>query len=100
MNLYKITTRVGSDVHKTFVVQAYDEEDARQLADRLLMGYNEQILGDDVRDVTDMCPDGMTFQEYVDRKAEYNDNFEFLFCTGGSTPSVVWPSWHVNNRNA
>lgn len=96
MKIFKITTRIRSEVAKTFVVQAYDEEDAINLSERLLLGHEETIMNS--REVPDeLHPKGETMQEYVDKES----SVEFLFATGGSTPSVVWPrgtTEYINNN--
>jgi ABC-type transporter Mla maintaining outer membrane lipid asymmetry ATPase subunit MlaF len=84
MNFYEITTRYGQDVSKTFMVQAHNEEDARELTDRLFTTNNERIMYiDDKTDLLDTLDVNMT--EYMNDVAS---DIEFVFWTGGKTPTL------------
>lgn len=83
MNLYEIATRTGPTVYRHLAIQAHDEDDARELAERLFCSYDETIMN--IHDISYKCPSGTTFREFM---AE-NDEYDALLCTGGSTPSTI-----------
>lgn len=81
MDVFELVIRARDEVTKTVAVQAYDEEDARQLTERLFTNSEETIMT--CREVPH--PPGETFVEFMaDRQ-----NIDYLFCTGGKKPSVV-----------
>ena len=86
MDIYQITTRCESEVSNHFAVQAHDEEDAKNLAKRLLMTNMEKILC--IRKIPEELRDGKRLQEIVDE----NHDIDYLLCTGGKWPSMVFDS--------
>lgn len=83
MDIFRLTLRAGSEVTKTVAIQAYDEEDARQLTDRLLTSADETIMTCD--NISDRIGEREQFSDFVDR----SDDIDILLTTGGRVPEVV-----------
>lgn len=94
MNIYKATIRNGPQITKRVAVQAYDEEDARMLIERLLMNSMETVLDDNIRDITDQLGEKERFREFVERQ----NDIDYLLCTGGKWPSIVESGWVRDRR--
>lgn len=92
MNIYKAVIRHRDTITKHVAVQAYNEDDARMLIERLLMTNDESIMLFD--DITDRIGEKERFREFVER----SNDIDYLLCTGGKWPSIVETGWVRDRR--